>query len=227
VELRVGAKKTLSAFRSVVGSPNIFLADKGDLRCTAIKLNNSQVALFSPVQGLGHDAIESLAPLGRVAFLLAPNYYHNKGLAEYGAAFPNACLCAPEAAQPRLKKLTGLSFQGLDGLCGVLPDHMSIIQPDGLKTGEIWVRVLGQKRIAWIVVDAFCGPKALHGDEASEPQLLSTFPRFGIGKAQRYFDWVQHQIDVDNPNLILPCHGALIRDKKLPEKLLALIRRAR
>jgi hypothetical protein len=130
VELRVGAKKTLSAFRSVDGSPNIFLADKGDLRCTAIKLNNNQVALFSPVQGLGHDAIESLAPLGRVTFLLAPNYYHNKGLAEYGAAFPNACLCAPEAAQPRLKKLTGLSFQGLDGLCGVLPDHMSIIQPD-------------------------------------------------------------------------------------------------
>ncbi|MEO1160378.1 MAG: hypothetical protein AAFW74_07950, partial [Pseudomonadota bacterium] len=100
----------LGAFVPLREIDGVYIARKAGLRCSALVLTGGDVCLFSPVQGLGAEAISSLAEIGPVTHLLAPNHYHNKGLAEYLSAFPDACLCAPEAAMPRLKKVTGLAF---------------------------------------------------------------------------------------------------------------------
>jgi len=213
----------LSRFRPIEGLENLFVAEGGNLRCTAIRLTDGGLCLFSPVNGLGDDAPGSLARLGDVRVLLAPNHYHNNGLAQYFKRFPTALLCASEAARPRLEKVTGLKLQTLDDVRTALPTNVACLQPLGLKNGEIWLRAVGSNHTAWIVADAFCGPKGRADLPATEPALLSTFPRFGIGDRVRYLDWATKQISTDDPTMLVPCHGAIVASPRLAAQLRILI----
>lgn len=215
--------KLLSPFKKLASIDGVAIATKGTLRCTAFTLEDGSLCLFSPVAGLGNAARESLHDLGEVAFLLAPNHYHNKGIAEYWDAYPHATLCAPEAAIPRLETITGLTPASLDALTPLLGDGLAILQPDGLKTGEIWVRAEADGDVTWFVVDAFSGiGKPANDTRVSEPGLLKTFPNFGVANKSVYRSWIEDRIRTDRPKCIVPCHGAIMQAPDLPDRLLAL-----
>lgn len=219
--------KSLPEFSPIPTLPGLFSARKGNLRCTAVVLKDGTVCLFSPVQGLGDDTLESLWNIGSVSFLLAPNHYHNKALAEYHAQFQNAALCAPVGASPRLQSVTGLSFEPLDQLNKLLPDNMEFLEPAGLKTGEIWLSVKQGADNAWFVVDAFCGPSGPDKNATkNNPELLKTFPRYGVGNAQQYATWAQARIAEDSPKFLIPCHGAMVQNTNLGIQLNTLVEEA-
>ena len=216
--------KSLSVFEKIDGPHEIFTARKGDLRCSAIRLETGGLVLFSPVQGLGEEAIASLQELGQVEYLLAPNHYHNKGLQEYQEAFPAACLCAPAGAMACLEQKTGLVFEGLERLTHLLSRGVSVLEPSGLKTGEIWISVDNRKHRTWFVVDAFSGPKGQKGAVADTPEVLGTFPRMGVADRTLYREWAEKQLAADNPELLVPCHGAVVRSAELTNRLRTLLR---
>lgn len=207
----------LSEFATIEGMAGVVTATRDRLRCTAIRLQSGGLCLYSPVAGLGQQAQSSLNRFGRVDYLLVPNHYHNKGLAEYATAFPDARLVAPPASRPRLEKITGLTFDDLDTLSRELPDATRFVSPEGLKTGEVWL--VTQR--AWLVVDAFAGPS---GDEPS-PQMLGTFPSYGVRDSARYSAWVRDFIRTDPPHILVPCHGGIVEDPDLPAKLADLVKR--
>ncbi len=218
--------KVLSPFVQHNDHKRIYVAHKGNLRCYVIRLKDDRLCLFSPVLGLNATAIESLEAIGKVAFVLAPNYYHNKALAECQAAFPRAQLCASKAAIPRLKKITGLRFSDPAKLRLALPRGCTLIEPEGLKTGELWLRIKQGTAVTWMVVDAISGPKMtptrLGG---AQPSLLGTFPNFGVGDKALYAKWFSQQLAKDMPERILPCHGGIISSVDLPKKLAALMKK--
>lgn len=214
----------LSRFERLDGLDTVYTAHKGTLRCFALTLKDGGLCLFSPVAGLGDAARESLAGIGEVKVLLAPNHYHNKGINEYVVAFPDAVLCGPEASIPRLQKVTGQNLSGLNRVIPLLRDTMEILQPEGLKTGEVWVRIDQEATISWLVVDAFSGPKPnASGAPSASPEMLKTFPNFGVGDKTAYVNWVSAQVRADQPHRLGPCHGSIIQAPDLPEKLLTLI----
>lgn len=214
----------LSNFKKLDGIDGVYTAYKGNLRCTAIRLKDGRLCLYSPVQGIGQKALESLAEIGEVAFLLAPNHYHHKGLKQYVETFPDALLCAPDYAAPRLRKITGLGFSGLEALDPLLPATFDVVTPEGLKTGEVWLRTKDADQTAWLLVDAFCGPKMTKGAlEADTPETLGTFPTYGTGDQTTYKSWVKKQISKDKPEILIPCHGAVVRAKDLAVKLEKLV----
>jgi hypothetical protein len=217
----------LSAFSSLAEIAGVFAATKGGLRCTAIKLQDGGVCLFSPVAGLSAEARNSLELIGKVTHLFAPNHYHNRGLAEYSSIFPDAMLCASSKAAPRLEQVTGLAFSDLSDLAPRLPAQTSLLEPDGLKTGEIWVRAKTGKLTAWFVVDAIAGPKTSGGETRSDhPELLKTFPHFGVRNKTAYAGWFETQLRIDHPRLVVPCHGGIVAAGDLPQKLQRLVREA-
>ena len=217
----------LSAFEKLDGLDGIYTAVKGGLRCTAIVLRDGSVCLFSPVAGLGDAAKDSLRQIGEVRFLLAPNHYHNKAITEYVQAFPSAVLCAPEAAIPRLEKITGLRPHPTDDLATSLDDSAALLSPEGLKTGEVWLCIRSTGGTAWCVVDAFCGPKTGKATaSADRPELLKTFPNYGVSDRQVYREWVMERIEADRPTMLVPCHGAVIRSRDLTDKLENLVRKS-
>jgi hypothetical protein len=211
----------LSEFVALDGFSRLCVASRGELRCTAIQLRTGGLCLFT--QGLGVTALASLATLGNVEMLLAPNHYHNKGLNEAAKAFPRALLCASEDATPRLERITGLRFAGLERLASRLPGSMKIVSPPGLKTGEIWILAQGSRDRAWLVADAFGGPEGNQEGIAGTPALLGTFPRFGIADRPLYLKWLEQQIEMDKPTIIVPCHGAIVRSPRLPGAIRRLI----
>ena len=212
-------KSGLAPFEPVPGLSTIHEARGKTLGAFAVRLKAGGICVFSPVAGLTDAVKESLLALGDVTILFAPNHYHNMAVREYAAAFLNARLLAPAAAIPRLKKVTGLSFAAADALADELPRGAALLAPEGLKTGEAWLRVREKKTTAWIVVDAFCGPPS----GAGGPDLLKTFPKFGVGDRDRYVAWVERQIRRDKPTSLLTCHGRSVHDAALPDKLLDLV----
>jgi len=217
-------RKRLSTFKKFDNLNNVFSARRDELRCTAIRLQTGGLCLFSPVQGLCEEAISSLASLGDVEFLLAPNHYHTKGLKEYAQAFPKAYVCAPVQAHARLEKITSLRFEDLTGLQAELLPSMGIVAPLGLKTGEIWITANNRHHKAWIVVDAFAGPKGKQEDLASAPEILGSFPRMGIANRTLYLDWLEQKIQTDNPTMIVPCHGSVLHNSRMEKCLRGLLR---
>lgn len=215
--------KTLSEFLQIPQQTDLWSAQKGTLRCTALRLRDGSLCLFSPVSGLGRAAMDSLAALGEVAFLLAPNHFHNKGLAEYTNAFPDAVPVCSERARPRLEKQTGLSFGKLHPLGELLPDNGQIVEPDGLKTGEVWLTMQTGEETVWVVCDAFKGASGKTVAEGVRIELLGTFPTYGVKNMGLYATWVKARLIAQPPTLVVPCHGGLVRSETLVTDITLLL----
>ncbi len=216
--------KTLSAFTPVPRHSGIWSAQKGTLRVTALRLSDGSLCLYSPVLGLGEEAMASLTALGEVSYLLAPNHYHHKGLNEYAEAFPKAKLICSNQAQPRLEKQTSLTFDRLEELEPLLPHGCNIVQPDGLKTGEVWVVIESEQEHLWIVCDSFKGPSGKVGHIAETVEMLGTFPSYGIKDRKLYAAWLKVYVSVNEPTMIICCHGSIVRSLRLATDVLSLLR---
>jgi hypothetical protein len=202
----------------VQGFSDLWTTRRGNLSCIAVGLRAGGVCLYSPVEKTS-SRFEEMAP---VKFLFAPNHYHNKAIAEFTEAYPDAGLVSGELARSRLEKITSREFQGLDVLKAALPENASFLEPDGLKTGEIWLRVEGEAGVAWVVTDAFCGLDS--GDnESGALGFLKTFPKYGIQNADRFSAWVRERVEEDAPTLVVPCHGNAVRGGDLKSDIAALL----
>ncbi len=214
-------KKTPFSYQSLAKElPSLFSARRKNLRSSIIKLKESKLCLFSPVKGLNNELLASIEALGEPSFILAPNHYHHAAIVEYVEQFPQAMLCAPEFAIPRLNKMTGLEFSNLDVFIKHLPKNVSVLSPEGLKTGEIWLKVVDNTKTAWLVVDAFSGPSTPDsGLYENQVELLKTFPRYGVKNLAEYQAWVAEQLLSDLPQFLVPCHGAPIYSDNLVDQL--------
>lgn len=210
-------------FRALTDVENVYAIQIGKLRCTAIRLREGGLCLYSPVLGLPNAARVSLQELGDVSVLLTPNHYHNKGLSEYRQSFPSADIVCSAAALPRLSKVTGLEFQRLEGLVVRLPDNVQILEPEGLKTGEIWLEIRSGVDVIWIVTDAFTAKPVATDDYAQEPSILGTFPKYGVQDGAIFKSWVYARILKLAPNILVPCHGAFLKSKSLGQDLIKLL----
>ena len=217
-------KVTSLIFQPLKGLEGLFILQENNLRSSAIRLCDGSLCIYSPIAGTANAAQESLSKLGEVSILLAPNHYHNKGLAEYQEVFPDADLSCSTTALPRLSKVTGLKFKGLEAVKDQLSTNTRILEPEGLKTGEIWVQIQSKIHVVWIVTDAFTAPPTLAGKYSQEPSLLNAFPKYGVKDRAQYIRWVEVEIAGLAPTTLVPCHGGLLKSKNLGLALVKLLK---
>lgn len=211
------------SFIEISGLNGVYCARSGKLSCTALRLQDGGLCLYSPVAGLEKSQHAQLSELGGVSALLAPNHYHNKGLKPHVEAFPNASLYCPVSAEPRLNKITGLYFEPVSKLQSDLLTSHRILEPEGLKTGEIWIEIESDQERAWIVTDAFSAP--VHSSEkfGGKASMLGTFPRYGVSDTATFKDWVKKRLAIAPPTMLLPCHGSPVKATNLDIQLLGLL----
>lgn len=213
-----------SVLKALEEIPGVYVARKGALRCTAFVLKNGGVCLFSPVAGLSGAIKQDLKDIGPLESVLAPNHYHNKALAEFKKAFPKAKFCAPEPARARIEKVSGVKLTSMEDVVAQLPKYLTVLEPDGLKTGEVWIKSALKKRVSWFVVDAFSGEKmTAKKDCGRAAALLKTFPTYGIQDKGLYATWLKRQLAKDKPTLLVPCHGTIIANDKLSADMTKLV----
>lgn len=207
---------------SFEGVDGLCVARLGKLSSTILRLQDGSLCIYNPVAGLENQ----IGGLGNVSALLAPNHYHNKGLEGHVTAFPDARLYCSATARPRLAKLTGLTFEGLDELKERLADGSALFEPESLKTGEIWLQVQSQTKCALVVTDAFNTPQRSAGARANQVGLLGTFPRYGIKDPGTYKAWATAFLTASAPTNLLPCHGGPVDSVGLTARLLDLVEHA-
>lgn len=210
-------------FTPAPGLKDVHLLQSAKLTSFALRLKDGTYCLYSPIAGLAQDAQTALGDNGGISVLLAPNHYHNMGLKEHVAAFPHAALMSSKSAAPRLKKITGLAFSDVNALAPQLPDGTRLLEPEGLKTGEVWWEIVQGHRVAWVVTDAFSAKRHPPGQAADAPSMLGTFPKYGIKDSGKFCRWVEQQLSLRPPTILLSCHGSPLRDANLASALQHLL----
>ncbi len=212
----------------------LFAAERWSPRCwhwrsTALLLRSGEILVVSPIPKLDEEAHRELEGLGPPALLLAPNHYHYLGLAEYCERFPDCSAISSDVAAPRLARKQGVAIEPLERLGELLPDHVELLLPDGLKNGEVWLRVATNRGIAWVVSDAFFNlaknPRGFMGlacrMTGTTPGLRigKTFKIVGVGERKPYRDWLRDRLQKDQPRLLIPGHGEVWESDDLSERL--------
>ncbi|SEB60962.1 hypothetical protein SAMN05216452_2421 [Nitratireductor aquibiodomus] len=201
---------------------DIHIIRAGKLNCFALRLQTGGLCLYSPIAGQERVQREALEQLGGVSVLLAPNHYHNKGLAGHAEAFRNATVACSASAKPRLEKVTGLTYEPLQKLETALQKGHTLLEPQGLKTGEVWVEIQNNSDTIWIVADAFMSESRSSDGFGDTPARSGSFPRYGVDDAKLFANWVEQRLAIASPTILLPCHGGPVKSPHLGPMLSTL-----
>jgi len=204
------------------------------VRMAALGLGGGALLVVSPGAPLGEAPWDELARWGTPRFLLAPNQFHNLGIAAWKARFPDATVVAHPRAIARLrKKVPGVPIEDLARLEAALPTGMRLLAPPMAKQGETWVSVRTNEGAAWFVTDGFVNEEHLpRGPMGLLLRLLGFraelmtnpfFKRLFLEDKAAFKAWARAEIDRDRPVLFVPAHGAPLRGATVAERLRAAI----
>lgn len=201
-------------------------------RALAVRLTDGSSLVVSPVKGTLEKSAASLEAIGRPSFALAPNHFHFLGLREARDRYPELTCVSSAVAARRLTSKCGHAFGSLDALRERLPSSITVLEPPGIKTGELWLRAETERGVAWVVSDAFFSVenplKGMMGmilratQTAPGLRIGSTFLWLALGDRRAYRRWLEERIEEDRPRLLVPSHGDVTHDDGLPDRLRAL-----
>lgn len=199
-------------------------------RMAVIGLGGSELLVVSPGAIADEQHWAQLAKYGKPALLLAPNHFHNSGLAVWAARFPQAKVVAAAGALPRLrKKLPALNIGDVAEVAEQLPSTIRLMQPPTAKQGELWLSIATSGGQAWFVTDGLINERRLPPGPLGvliwlvgfRAGLMTNplFKRLFLADKQRYKAWVLEQLEADPPQLFLPSHGQPLRGPDVASRL--------
>jgi hypothetical protein len=200
------------------------------------------------VAGIGGGALLAVSPgrideaafreieaLGTPRLLLAPNHFHNAGLALWKARYPEARLFAHPTAQPRLRrKVPGATFEDTGALAALLPSGFRLFASEQARQGEVTLSMPCAEGRAWFVTDAIVNEIALPGGLLRVLFLLMGFrtglrvnPFFKLMALKDRGAWRElflEELARDPPALFVPSHGAPLRGEDIAARLVDAVR---
>lgn len=205
---------------------------KQRVRMAVFGLGGGSLLVVSPGAPMTEADWEEVARMGTPRFLLAPNSFHNGGLAAWKARYPEAKVVAHARAQARLRKqVRGVEIEDVALLEAALPEGMRLLSPPMAKQGETWVSVRTKKGCAWFVTDALVNeprlPPGVVGIAArvigfrTELMTNPIFKRIFLKDKAAYKAWVNVELDRDRPSLFVPSHGDVLRGVDVVDRLRA------
>jgi hypothetical protein len=202
------------------------------VRMAVLGLGGGGLLVVSPGVPVSDAQWEALAKYGTPRFLLAPNHFHNAGIAAWKARFPEVRVAAHPRALKRLrKKVPGVDFEDLTGLTAALPEGMRLVSPPMAKQGETWVSVKTKEGVAWFMTDNLMNEERIPGGAMgfgmkllgfrAELQTNPFFRRIFLEDKAGYKAFVNAELDRDSPSLFVPSHGSPLRGPDVVSRLRA------
>lgn len=203
------------------------------VRMFAFGLKGGGLCVVSPGTGVTEEQYAALERFGKPRFLLAPNHYHNGGLAPWQAKYPEAKVVSYPRGIPRLQKqVPGVSILGLEELQAALPEGVRLLIPTMAKQGEAWISAKTSQGTAWYTVDGIINePRLPKGPVGWLMWVLgfragltinNFFKRVFLEDKKAFKAWLLEQLSQDQPTLLIPSHGRVLRDPELTKKLTAI-----
>lgn len=203
------------------------------VRMIAVGLGGGDLLVVSPGKPTNDARFAALAAWGTPRFLLAPNHFHNGGIALWQEKFPQATVVAHPTALARLRRqVPGVTFSDLAPLSAVLPPHIRLLIPPMAKQGEVWLSIGTPKGTIWFVTDGILNEPRLPGGPLGlvmrligfRAKLMTNpfFKRMFLKDKDAHKAWVCAQLDADKPVMFVPCHGDILRGADVAERLRAV-----
>ena len=190
-------------------------------RMVIVGLRDGGVVVVSPGAPLTDAWVQQIAAYGPVRFLLAPNHFHNAGLAAGKARLHDTVVVAHPRAIPRLsRKVSGVHFEGLDVLERALPDGAHLLCPPMAKQGEVRLSLLTQAGRTWFVTDGIANERRLPGGPFGLFMKLQGwhtgvivnpfFKRLFVTDKKAFVAWTREQLTREKPGFFVPAHGGVV-----------------
>lgn len=206
-------------------------------RMAVVGLGGGDLLVVSPGMPTSEGRWEQLSRWGKPRFLLAPNSYHNAGIAAWKERFPGATVVAGPRAHARLrKKVPGIAIEDLTSLQAAAPQGVRVFAPPMAKQGETWVSVKTAEGNAWFVTDSIMNQERLPGGALGllmrglgfRTRLMTNpfFKRLFLTDKAAYKAWVGAELERDKPTLFVPSHGVPLRGADVCDRLRAVTEEA-
>lgn len=196
------------------------------VRMTVVGLGGGDLLIVSPGKVRDEASFEALERRGRPRWLLAPNHFHNGGLATWKKRYPDIRVAAHPRAHKRLsKQVPDLgAIDDLDALGAALPEGVRVFGPPMARQGETWIAAKTSAGTAWLVCDAIVNDRKLPWFLwvlGFRPRLMTNpfFKRLFVESKADYKRWFLSELDNDPPAVLIPSHGGVERGADLVERL--------
>lgn len=208
-------------------------------RTMVARFKDGELVVMSPPCSPDDAALKALEPFGKVTALVAPNGFHHLGLPEWAKAFPDAKLYAPDKAlarvrkkQPDLSPLRPLAELGRESTSGV-----ELLDLPFFSIGEAWLKAPSRDGQVWYVSDSCFNLASL--PPALVVRLLfkwtKSAPGFRINRLGNliflkdragYKSWFAEQLRDEEPAIVVPAHGDVVKAPDLRTTLNSMIEEA-
>jgi hypothetical protein len=116
----------------------------------------------------------------------------------------------------------------------VLPAYVTLLLPPGTRAGELWLSIESPAGRVWTAGDAFFNiartPRTPMGlllwllGISAGLRIGSSF-RWLVRDRAGYKRWLLDAIAAQRPTTLIPCHGDILTDPELPDRLRGLVER--
>jgi hypothetical protein len=186
----------------------------------AVRLGGQGWLVVSPPRGAPAAVFDELADEGGVSALLAPNAYHYLGQVTWRQRFPAASSWAPSGALPRIAhKTKSAPFGRAEELARQLPDHVTLVFPEGQKSPDLLVRIAARTgELVWWLGDLFSNTTA--ADQIWPLRVVSRLAGSGPGyrrnarpelvyvrQRDAWLASVRSAVAAHPPSVVVPAHG--------------------
>ena len=203
-------------------------------RTLSLRLKDKSLLVIGPTLELTTRHVSELRKMGRVSYIMVPSSSWHHGVKDFGSKCPGARYIASKEVHESLASSTGLKFETpWESLRAKVPELVQILEPEGLKNGEIWLRVQTRRGMAWIVADTLVNyqniPPGIGGWRfwirglGPGLRIPMLHKMLAIEDKGQLRSWIFERIREDRPAVLVPMHGAPIASPDLPRRLRAFV----
>ncbi len=186
------------------------------------------LVIVSPPCRVAPGVQDDLAPYGAVRALVASNAFHYLGIPEWKARFPDAAIFAPAQSIARVEKHSKLGgIRPLSEAASICGAGLELVDMPHYKTGEVLVRIAGERGLAWYVTDIIMNLPALPANpivnllfrlSGSGPGLKfnNLAPLFMVKDKSALRRWIAGEFRKAPPDWLIAAHGDVVDLKANP-----------
>ena len=202
----------------------------------AIRCSESHWLILSPGKEMLNQLPEGLDPDNHHLSIVFPNSFHHMGVKAWIEKFPNHSLYASQKAAKRLATLGFDNIQALESKQPEIPEGYKFAVPPGHRGGDIWLcKITENAANVWITCDSFLNYERVSNQPIARflQKLLGAAPGLKISQVIKWLimdkysafkPWVLKQLAEDKPEILIPSHGEIDRDKDLTSRLEQLVK---
>jgi len=208
------------------------------IHTSVVDMGDGSLMAISPGTGMSDADFDELDALGPVKALVSPGAFHHLGMPSWKARYPDAPLFGPQSSIAHIKKQQpGLeAVQGFDALRPLLSDEFDLGEVDACRHPDIFLALTRDGQTSWFTNELLTNNADWPSSfvfrwvfklTGNAPGLqANTLTAMFIGaKKPLVKAFYEAKVKSCPPTRLMPCHGDVLEDDTLGERIVEVLGR--